>query len=69
MAELTADEEFAQLLYVVQQYRKKPLTPPECETFAYLYEGLHMPAEFWNMWQNTVYRKDTAVCVIWKQWH
>lgn len=45
MAELTADEEFAQLLYVVQQYRKKPLTPPECETFAYLYEGLHMPAE------------------------
>lgn len=45
ISKLECDEEFTQLVYVVQQYRKKPLTPMECETFAYLYDGLHMAAE------------------------
>lgn len=44
-AHLSSDEEFSQLLYVVQQYRKKPLTPTDCDKFAYLYDELHMSAE------------------------
>lgn len=45
VAGLSSDEEFAQLIYVVQTYRKKPLTPMECETFAYLYDGLKIAPE------------------------
>lgn len=45
ISKLEQDEEFVQLVYVVQQYRKKPLTPMECETFAYLYENLQISAE------------------------
>ena len=44
-SQLSSDEEFSQLLYVVQQYRKKPLTPTDCDKFAYLYDELHMSAE------------------------
>ena len=43
--ELSGDEEFTQLLYVAQKYLNKVFTPRECEVFAYLYDGLRMPAE------------------------
>lgn len=42
---LAADEEFTQLLYIAQKYLNKVFTPRECEVFAYLYDGLHMPVE------------------------
>lgn len=42
---LAADEDFSQLLYIAQKYLNKVFTPRECEVFAYLYDGLHMPVE------------------------
>lgn len=42
---LAADEDFTQLLYIAQKYLNKVFTPRECEVFAYLYDGLHMPVE------------------------
>ncbi len=42
---LSEDEEFTQLLYVAQKYLNRVFTPRECEVFAYLYDGLRMPAE------------------------
>jgi len=43
--QLAEDEDFTQLLYIAQKYMNKVFTPRECEVFAYLYDGLHMPAE------------------------
>lgn len=42
---LAEDEDFTQLLYIAQKYMDKVFTSRECEVFAYLYDGLHMPAE------------------------
>lgn len=42
---LATDEDFTQLLYIAQKYLNKVFTPRECEVFAYLYDGLHMPVE------------------------
>ena len=42
---LSEEEEFTQLLYVAQKYLNKVFTPRECEVFAYLYDGLRLPAE------------------------
>ena len=42
---LAGDEDFSQLLYIAQKYMNKVFTQRECEVFAYLYDGLHMPAE------------------------
>ena len=42
---LAGDEDFSQLLYIVQKYLNKVFTQRECEVFAYLYDGLHMSAE------------------------
>lgn len=42
---LSEDEEFTQLLYVAQKYLNKVFTPRDCEVFAYLYDGLRLPAE------------------------
>lgn len=43
---LAGDEDFSQLLYIAQKYMNKVFTHRECEVFAYLYDGLHIPAEF-----------------------
>lgn len=45
MAQLKADEEFAQLLYIVESYIGKPLTPNEITSLDYYYETLHFPTE------------------------
>ena len=42
---LAGDEDFAQLLYIAQKYMNKVFTQRDCEVFAYLYDGLSMPAE------------------------
>ena len=42
---LSEDEEFGQLLFIVQKYRAKILTEREQEVLAYLYHGLHIPCE------------------------
>lgn len=42
---LVGDEDFSQLLYIAQKYMNKVFTQRECEVFAYLYDGLRMPAE------------------------
>ena len=42
---LSEDEEFTQLRYVAQKYLNKVFTPRDCEVFAYLYDGLRLPAE------------------------
>lgn len=42
---LAGDEDFAQLLYIAQKYINKVFTQRDCEVFAYLYDGLSMPAE------------------------
>ncbi len=42
---LADDEDFSQLLYIAQKYMNKVFTPRECEVFAYLYDGLKLPAE------------------------
>lgn len=42
---LAGDEDFSQLLYIAQKYLNKVFTQRECEVFAYLYDGLHMPVE------------------------
>lgn len=42
---LAGDEDFSQLLYIAQKYMNKVFTQRECEVFAYLYDGLHMPSE------------------------
>lgn len=45
VSRLADQEEFTQLLYIAQKYMNKVFTPRECEVFAYLYDGLHMPGE------------------------
>ncbi len=42
---LSEDEEFRQLLFIVQKYRSKILTESEEQVLAYLYDGLHLPCE------------------------
>ncbi len=46
---LAGDEDFSQLLYIAQKYMNKVFTQRECEVFAYLYDGLHMPAELFRV--------------------
>lgn len=45
ISSLAGDEDFSQLLYIAQKYMNKVFTQRECEVFAYLYDGLSMPAE------------------------
>ncbi len=45
VGQLAKESEFTQLLYISQKYMNKVFTPKECEVFAYLYDGLHMPVE------------------------
>ena len=45
VAQLKADEDFAQLLYIVESYIGKPLTPTEISSLNYYYEVLHFPTE------------------------
>lgn len=45
LAQLKSDEEFAQLLYIVESYLGKPLTPAEISSLDYYYEVLHFPTE------------------------
>ena len=42
---LNSDDEFVQLLFIVQKYRSKILTESEQEVIAYLYDGLKLPCE------------------------
>lgn len=42
---LSEDEEFVQLLFIVQKYRAKILTEREQEILAYLYHGLSIPCD------------------------
>lgn len=42
---LQGDDDFSQLLYIVQRYLNKLFTQRDLEVFAYLYDGLHMSAE------------------------
>lgn len=42
---LSEDEEFVQLLFIVQKYRAKILTEREQEILAYLYHGLKIPCD------------------------
>lgn len=39
---LSGDEDFAELLYIAQKYMNKVFTQRDCQTFAYLYDSLHM---------------------------
>lgn len=39
---LSGDEDFAELLYIAQKYLNKVFTQRDCQTFAYLYDSLHM---------------------------
>lgn len=45
VSRLADKEDFTQLLYISQKYMNKVFTPRECEVFAYLYDGIRMPAE------------------------
>lgn len=45
VSRLAEEEDFTQLLYIAQKYMNKVFTPRECELFAYLYDGLHIPSE------------------------
>lgn len=45
VSRLALEDDFTQLLYIAQKYMNKVFTPRECELFAYLYDGLHMPLE------------------------
>ncbi len=45
ISRLQGDGDFSQLLYIAQRYLNKIFTSRELEVFAYLYDGLHMPAE------------------------
>lgn len=45
MDRLNGDETFAELLYIAQKYMNKVFTQRECQTFAYLYDTLHMKPE------------------------
>lgn len=42
---LSEDSEFTELLFIVQKYRSKIMSEKETEVFAYLYDGLHLPAD------------------------
>ena len=42
---LGSDEEFSQLLFIVQKYRSKILSEREQEVLAYLYDGLKLPCD------------------------
>lgn len=42
---LSEDQEFSDLLFIVQKYRSKILNGKETEIFAYLYDGLRLPAD------------------------
>ena len=43
--DLSGDEEFAQLLFIAQKYLAKQLGEKDQQVLAYLYDGLHLPAE------------------------
>lgn len=45
MQKLSEDEEFAALLYAVQQYLGKTFTQIECEKFGFFYDGLGMTCD------------------------
>lgn len=45
LKKLEGDEEFKQFLFVAGQYIGTPLSRRDCDTFAYLYDRLKMPAE------------------------
>ncbi len=45
LVQLKADEDFAQLLYIVESYIGKPLTPNEITSLDYYYESLQFPTE------------------------
>ena len=45
LCRLAKDEEFSQLLFIVQKYMSKILTDNEQQVFAYLYDGLHLPCD------------------------
>lgn len=45
LAQLKADEDFAQLLYIAESYIGKPLTPAEISSLDYYYEVLKFPTE------------------------
>ncbi|MDO4960268.1 MAG: DnaD domain protein [Eubacteriales bacterium] len=42
---LSSDDEFRQLLFIVQKYRSKILTDSEEQVLAYLYDGLKLPCD------------------------
>ena len=42
---LSSDEEFGELLFIVQKYRSKILTEREEQVLAYLYDGLKLPCD------------------------
>ena len=42
---LSEDDEFRQLLVIVQKYRAKILTEADQQVLAYLYDGLHLPCD------------------------
>jgi len=45
LTRLAGDTEFRDLLIIVQKYLSKILDERETQVFAYLYDGLHLPAE------------------------
>jgi DnaD/phage-associated family protein len=45
LKEFTSDEEIKQLLYIVQTYLGKTLSPSDTNTILYFYDGLHFGAE------------------------
>lgn len=45
LARLSEDPTFTELLFIVQKYRSKIMDERESEVFAYLYDGLKLPAD------------------------
>ena len=43
-AAVSADENFSRLMFIAEQYIGTPLTRADCESFAWLYDGLKMEA-------------------------
>ena len=42
MPSVLGDENFSRVLFIAEQYIGAPISQPDCEIFAWLYEGMHM---------------------------
>ena len=72
-AALSDDQDFSEMLWILQQYLKKPMTQTELESVVYMYDTLQMPRELIEyLTEICVEKKKTSlkyIEAIARRWH